>query len=155
MKNTTGLTLIELMVTLSVFAIMTAIGAASFNSITQSNRYTTQINTLITDLAYARSEAATRNTSINIVANSGTNWASGWQIVVAGSGAVLRSTEALPSMLSLNGNVNMITYRGDGRQISGAIAITLCETGKTGNYGKQVNINTIGRQILTEGVTCT
>ncbi len=155
MKDTTGLTLIELMVTLSVFAIMTAIGTASFSGIAQSNRYTTQINTLITDLAYARSEAATRNRAVSIVANTGTNWATGWQIVVAGSGAVIRNTDALPSMLTLNGNVNTISYRSDGTQTSGAVSITLCESGKPGNYGKQITINTTGRHTLTEGVACT
>ena len=55
-----GFTLIELMVTLTVMAILLSIAAPSFTSLMAANRMSTQTNEFIGALNLARSEAVRR-----------------------------------------------------------------------------------------------
>lgn len=82
-----GFSLIELMVTVSVLAILLALGLPSFQSSLQSNRVSTANNELVAAFALARSEAI-RNTQGSGVCPSvsGTEcdedgqWSDGWII---------------------------------------------------------------------------
>jgi type IV fimbrial biogenesis protein FimT len=84
MKKQSGLTLIELMVTLSVAAILLVVAAPSFVSARKDNVRTTYINELVSSLNLARSEAAKSNSTIAICPSSdgeacaGDNYDSGW-----------------------------------------------------------------------------
>jgi type IV fimbrial biogenesis protein FimT len=55
-----GVTLIELMVTLAIMAILAAIALPSFRDSIRRNEVTTSSNALLADLSYARTEAANR-----------------------------------------------------------------------------------------------
>lgn len=85
MKKYSGFTLIELMITVVVIAIGAALALPSFEDITKRNRATTIANTMLSSLAYARSEAASRGTSVQVGPTDGANWANGWQIIVDGN----------------------------------------------------------------------
>ncbi|MEE9397867.1 MAG: GspH/FimT family pseudopilin [Methylococcales bacterium] len=82
-----GFTLIELMVTLSVSAILLTVGIPSFRSMTLNNKRNTEINKLVTDLAVARSESIKRGFNVSVCKSndnatcSGT-WADGWIVFV-------------------------------------------------------------------------
>jgi type IV fimbrial biogenesis protein FimT len=84
MKMQSGLTLIELMVTLSVLAILLVTATPSFVSYTKDNRRTTYINELVSSLNLARSEAAKSNSTVAFCPSSngadcaGDNYDSGW-----------------------------------------------------------------------------
>jgi type IV fimbrial biogenesis protein FimT len=84
MKMQTGLTLIELMVTLVVIAILLAAAGPSFMSTIKDNRRTTYINELVSSLNLARSEAAKSNSTVAICPSSdgeacaGDNYDDGW-----------------------------------------------------------------------------
>src|SRR5690606_35739806 len=65
MIKTRGLTMIELLVTLMVASILAALAAPSFREFTLNNRLTTSANTLVSHLAYARSEAIRLNQAVN------------------------------------------------------------------------------------------
>jgi type IV fimbrial biogenesis protein FimT len=84
MKKQSGLTLIELMVTLSVAAILLVVAGPSFVSARKDNVRTTYINELVSSLNLARSEAAKSNSTIAICPSSdgeacaGDNYDSGW-----------------------------------------------------------------------------
>ena len=56
-RSQTGLTLIEIMVTLAVVAVTLSIGVPSFQSMASSNRMSSAANSLIGALNVARSEA--------------------------------------------------------------------------------------------------
>ncbi len=66
MNKTTGFTLVELMVTLSVLAILIAIGVPGFNQFIQGQRTTTEVNNLIGAVTLGRSEALSRGWPVSL-----------------------------------------------------------------------------------------
>lgn len=90
MKKTTGLTLIELIVTLAIFAIVTAMAIPSMNAFFDSNRRAANINSFVTAMNLARSEAIKRNNDVTVCVrnDAGTdcdaakNWENGWIVFV-------------------------------------------------------------------------
>ena len=61
-----GFTLIELMFTIMVLAVLLAIGIPSFREFTQASRMATATNSLIGDLNYARTEAIKRRQPVTL-----------------------------------------------------------------------------------------
>lgn len=66
MNFNTGFTLIELIVTLAVAAIILTIGVPSFQEALQNNRRTTQVNEIIGAFNIARSEAIKRGMKVTM-----------------------------------------------------------------------------------------
>lgn len=85
-----GFTLLELMVAVTVLAILLTIGAPSFTRMIRNNRVAAQTNDLVTALAVARSEATKRGTRVSVCAsnetttacagNAAASWQYGWII---------------------------------------------------------------------------
>ncbi len=89
MKNSRGLTLLELMVTLAVFTIVTMLAFPGFRLYQQNSNRVTQINDMVATLNLARSEAVKRNLAISICASADqitcsniNNWTGGWIVFV-------------------------------------------------------------------------
>ena len=99
-----GFTLIELIVTMTILAILLAIGVPSYQSITTSMRMSGEIDSLMGDLKFARSEAVKRGLNVSACptagtpcGSTGTNWSSGWIIYDPASANTLRITPSLTS----------------------------------------------------------
>jgi len=91
MKKNSGFTLIELMITLAIVAILLTVGVPSLTTFMQGNRLIAASNELITDLHVARSEAIKLNKRVTICesingtscTNPGTgDWRKGWIVFV-------------------------------------------------------------------------
>jgi type IV fimbrial biogenesis protein FimT len=104
-----GFTLIELMVTIAVLAILLAVAVPSFQQAIMNARVSSQTNEFIASLKEARSEAARRGVPVGVRANSESGaFADGWKVFV-GDGAtapdddsvMVRVSEALPSGITL------------------------------------------------------
>ena len=65
-KKSTGFTLIELIVTVSVAAILMSIAVPSFKSMIDSNRLSTGTNELVSAFILARSEALKRSQNVTV-----------------------------------------------------------------------------------------
>jgi type IV fimbrial biogenesis protein FimT len=157
MKNMKGLTLIELVVTMAVIAVLVAIGVPRMQGISQNNRVTSAINSLSSDMAFARSEAVTRNTSIRIrTVNGGGDWSGGWVVQTADGVTTLRNAPPLVANILLDGagGADSVTYRSDGTQTGVAVRFRACKNGDTTNHGRQISINTAGRISLTDHEVC-
>jgi type IV fimbrial biogenesis protein FimT len=89
-----GFTLIELMVTIAVLAILIAIGYPSFSDAMRNNRIITQTNELVTALNIARAEAAKRGISVSVCSTNAAqsacggaaDWSNGWMAFTDASG---------------------------------------------------------------------
>lgn len=88
-KFNKGMTLVELLITMVVAAILVSIALPSFKSMIDGSRTTATINGFIGFLQSARSEAIKRNTTVTVCRSTngtscatGTNWESGWIVFV-------------------------------------------------------------------------
>jgi type IV fimbrial biogenesis protein FimT len=80
-----GFTLLELMVTLTIAAILLSIGVPSFRYVTTANRASSEINALLGDMQLARAEALKEGVYVTICASTdgatcagATAWNTGW-----------------------------------------------------------------------------
>lgn len=109
-----GFTLIELMVTLAIAAILMMVAVPSFVSYQKNAQLTSAANTLLAATNAARGEAMKRGMSAMVVpTNNGSDWKTGWVVFVdkdnsraytaTGDNTVLTQA-ALPSGISITGN---------------------------------------------------
>jgi len=91
MNRSHGFTLVELMVTLAIAAIVMALGVPSFQGMMRNNRAATHMNEFTSALNLARSEAVKRGQSASLCPSSDqaacttidtTNWTVGWIVFV-------------------------------------------------------------------------
>lgn len=84
-KDALGLTLVELMVTLAVFAVLVGIAAPAFGNLVEQNRVTSAANAFLTTLHLARSEAVRRGAPVTLctsqdgaTCSASSDWDGGW-----------------------------------------------------------------------------
>lgn len=167
-----GFTLIELMITIVVLAILLSIAAPGLGSLIVSTRLTSQVNQLVADLALARSEAARRSIRVFIClaatsttcAASGDDWSDGrliWQDTDADgtldANEIIRYTPALSDGLSLiaSGPTNTfsITFLPSGAITDNSTwTFKLCSPGEY--KGREVSLPPTGRASAKRVETC-
>jgi type IV fimbrial biogenesis protein FimT len=97
MGGTRGFTLIELMVTVGVAAILLGLGVPAFQTTVQDMRMTTSVNDLLVSMQLARSESIKRHVPVTVCHSGNPNadspscggdgWHDGWIVFVDGSDA--------------------------------------------------------------------
>lgn len=97
-----GFTLLELLVTLVVLAILVAVALPAQSRVVARTQVTTAANDLFVGLQYARQEAVRRNGPIQVCGSAGGQDCDGghWQqwIVRSASGQILRTGQIPPSV---------------------------------------------------------
>ena len=110
-----GFTLIELMVTLALMAIMMVLAAPSFITFQRNSQLTSTANNFLASLSAARAEAMKRQLRTFVIPVDGSNWSSGWTVFVDSNSNVsttalsmdsgdilLSSVDALPSSITID-----------------------------------------------------
>lgn len=173
-----GFTLVELLVTLSVLAILLAVAVPSFQGTIASNQLTSRTNELVSALNLARSEAIRRGTRVTLCkSSSGTacsstgDWEQGWIAFVdttrSGTTASVDSGETILSVQQatsgstlIKGSSNVaayVSFGADGRPRTLAGAFTsgkllTCSTStalSNSVRAREVELSTVGRLSTT------
>ena len=107
-----GFTLIELMVTMALAAILMSVAVPSFTAFMRNAELTSFTNSLLAGINAARGEAMKRGRYAMVVPNDGSSWDSGWtvfididrsQTLTAGDITILTS-EAKSTYLTITSN---------------------------------------------------
>ena len=125
-----GFTLIELMVVVTLAAVLLGIGVPSFKGFVAGQRVKTAAGEFAMAVVFARAEAIKRNADVTITAatSGATGWQDGW--TVAAGGAAL-STQSAYSGLMFSGPTSAITFKSTGR-LSNSVT-TMAITGQDGS----------------------
>jgi type IV fimbrial biogenesis protein FimT len=175
-EYSSGFTLMELMVTITIAAILLGAAIPSFTSIITSNRLTTYANELVTALNYARSEAVKRGIQVTVRSKgASTHWESGWDVFVdingnetfndaspstpcaSGQDCLLRTYDALPSGYTLT--TGSSTYKDYAAYLpSGLSNVAAGDTFRLCNgtditTSRAITINSMGRARVSKGTT--
>lgn len=160
----TGFTLIELMVTLAVAAIVLLIAIPNYQAMVMSNRIASQANQVITALNYARSEAVKRGATATACSSNGgtscagnTDWSTGWLVYVdananntVDAGELLRSWPSLKGGNTLNSGRQQIVFTATGFATVSNTTFNLCDKRGAGD-GRSIVINAMGRSYVKKG----
>jgi type IV fimbrial biogenesis protein FimT len=152
-----GFTLVELMVTLAVVAILLGLAIPSFNDAILGTKLSTYANSLVASANVARSEAIKRNAAVTMcVSTDGAscasgNWDQGW-IVLAGTEVIIRQ-DAAATGFRLTGTASTLTFQATG--VGATVAtITACRaTPSAGNQERVVSISATGRTSTAKTAT--
>lgn len=155
-----GFSLIELIVTIAIAAIILTIGVPGFNSIVLNNKLSATVNHLVSDLHLARMEAIKRNDNVTICkrkieitdCNRESTWENGWivfqdsnrnGIVDAGEEVIRVSSEIAPE-LTVSFPRRRITFTSQGFAYGFAGTFKISDS-RDEHYSKKRVISNTGR----------
>ena len=150
MKRETGLTLIELMVALTVLAILAFVAVPNFTQLVRENRVTTNANEIVTLLTTARSEATRSGLDVTVRLQQANN---GWR------GSVESTSQADPLQVSDREGAAVILDSGyeivfsDDGSANGPRCVTVAHA-DDGNLTRFVRVARIGRVSVSSTDSC-
>jgi type IV fimbrial biogenesis protein FimT len=161
-----GFTLMELIITILVAAILTAIAVPAFDSFVKNDRDSAQVNSLAYSMNYARSEAVKRDlaTGVSVCPSAnglncnGTAWAGGWMVYYIDPVNGLTTLQTVPALAGGNTvtahgaatTTTGITFLSSGMAtgLAGPMAaplqINICDT-RGATYARDIEVNVAGR----------
>jgi len=166
-----GFTLIELMVTLALMALILGFAASPFREMVINNRIASEGDNLIATLNFVRSEAIKRNTPVWICkspdgvscsADDSDGWEDGWIIFVdtnnngayaAADDELLKKQGPIPGDTSISVDTidDLFGYQSNGT-LSGAIGtLSLCSPDDDKEKSRNITISVTGRPSLSKG----
>ena len=160
-----GFTLIELMITIALGAIVMGIGVPSFQNLVVKNRIQTQASEIRSSLAMARVEAIRRGLRVRVCpgqngCDGSANWHGGWNSFVDrnNDNNIDPNETQLEVHIRLDGGstltgANHVIFKSDGtaaiaRTLAGGNALSLCwpdDDKKKPRHRRSIEVNAVGR----------
>jgi type IV fimbrial biogenesis protein FimT len=156
-----GFTLLELMVTLTVVAILGIIAVPNFHTFMLNQRRDSVVDALTASLQYARNQALNLNEKTTLCAGqpgiscTGGAWSSGWEVVQLPAGAttvaltshVIQVASTAPTIRAVNTSIGM-TFAGNGLVTFNPTTVTdefiqVCDS-RGSAYARAVEVNNAG-----------
>ena len=158
-----GFTVVELMVTLAIAAVLIGYALPAFNGFVQQRSMSAKVNDFVLAISYARSEAAKLGGTVSVQAvdesDAGNEWGPGYCVVVGNPGdcigAVLRRFSASANMtLDATGafdTLGTLSFNARGLLTPNAVgALQLCHVDVNLDPGRIIGISLIGRTTSSE-----
>jgi type IV fimbrial biogenesis protein FimT len=142
-RSSAGFTLIELLTVVTVVAVLFALGLPSYRYVTNANRISGEVNALLGDMQYARSEAIKEGQTVTVCSSSNAttcsnliSWRDGWIVYsdlngngVVDNNEILRVQPAFPPGDSFNADqgTNQVSFNREGFALglNNTVTITL------------------------------
>jgi type IV fimbrial biogenesis protein FimT len=155
-----GITIVEIMVTLAVAAVLIGLALPAFNGLMAQRALRSQANDLILAVQLARSEATRRGENVSVQAvdaSDDTNeWGPGWCVVRLNPGNCPNNANELRRFAALGANtldgaddVETLTFNARGLLVTGGDEddriLDLCDPDDEIDPGRRITINLIGR----------
>lgn len=158
MMRAQGFTLVELMVTVALVAILAGIGIPSFNNLVAQNRVVSAINEFHSGLRLARSEAVKRSANVVFCASSNQtsctgSWGSGWLVYqdadgdgTVDSNEIIRVGDPISAgyALTFSSNTSSITFLSRGMTNNQSGTFKLCDKDKVASRARGIILLTTG-----------
>jgi type IV fimbrial biogenesis protein FimT len=175
-----GFTLIELMVAVSIVAILATLAAPSFRDIVRRNRTAAISNEFTASVARSRSEAVSRNTCVTMCrstltpsadtsaprCDAGPNWTAGWIAFVNPTCGAALDEPAVADLLLVSGpfstdftlttdatNTDRLLVAGSGHLRVGDVGrfrLQYQTTGTTLSSNRSICVSRLGRTLLRD-----
>ena len=171
-SNFYGFTLIELMITLLIAAIILGIALPSLNSISNEINFSSIQQRLILDITFTRSEAVNQGGGITICASTDsstcsatfTDWSQGWIIFAdndgdalftGGTDEIIRASGVDSTATITWGKTNAISFSGDGTTANNSTGnFTICDSRGDTTAVKGITLSQSGRVRSNDSVVC-
>ena len=159
-RRSAGFTIMELMITVAIAAILITIAVPNFKLQIEQGRFTSAANEIVTALNYARGEAIRRSRPVS-VARAGATWDLGWNAFVdpartgvLGAQTPLRQGNPLGS-ISVSGAPTFVLFDSSGRRrsdtASAFISFDVFKTGADPSSKRTVCVAQSGRIFTVKG----
>jgi len=151
-----GFTLIEMMVTIAIAALLFAIGVPMFRNASLGARLSAGANNLLASVQLARSEAIKRNVPVRLCASSdgatcaaAGGWEQGW-IIIDSDDNVIQRQESLPVgfKLTQGGGTLPLTFEPIGLGM-GPATFTVCRSDPVGSQERVLSVRAAGTAQVT------
>lgn len=170
-RKEAGFTLVELIFTVAILAVLLVAGVPAFFDVLQRMRANATLHLLSADMAMARSTAVMRHAPVVICPRddaggcaTATDWSRGWMVfndpdgnrIPGGNEDILRVTDPPGSgRLFLPASRRVLRYQPDGRSANANLTVYVCSNDR---YRGKVVVNNLGRvrteRAVDDGAAC-
>ncbi|GGP40151.1 GspH/FimT family pseudopilin [Shewanella saliphila] len=171
-KLQSGFTLVEVMVTVAVAAILLAVAAPSFNSLYEGIRARSAISTIESSFVFARSQAVSYGSRVSVCpmtsTSCGSDWSQGFSVFIDNgvvgtmdttngiADTVLRKVDAFNSNDTIKSDLTRYSFNPDGMVTNGNSGVfRYCPGAADSSSSEAISMNSSGRiSKVTTTVTC-
>lgn len=147
-----GFTLIEVIVVISILAILAGLATPAFRQMIAAQRVKNAASDLLSDMSLARSEAIRRNSLVTVSAIT-SSWSDGWQVVVGTETIKQRNfSGGVLTIEKKSGTSDTVIFGATGRATTSDFQMSFTASGISNNEQKRcVRSSAAGGQKILKG----